>query len=198
MSSHSIQASRRPSGVHFQHLLDFSADHFKTLENAGNGAIVAAMLQKEGLDSRLAYLHEQGKRPNKSVYTILLKQSTKEPFDRTSDLFRSIIRSKMADVITYNAYITAAGQSGEFQEAKRAFEEAKSKKMANVITYSAYITAADNAGRFQEATIAFEEAKRKNIANVTTYSAYITAADHSGEFRGAKRAFEEAKSKKMA
>src|SRR3989344_3416123 len=198
MSSHSIQANRRPSGVHFQQLLDFSAGHFKTIRDAGDGTIIATMLQKQGLIRKLEYLHAQHKRPNPKVYTMLINKSKEEPFHRISDLFRSIISYKLANIFTYNAYIIAARQAGALQEAKKAFEEAKRHNIANIITYNSYMTAADHAGEFQEAKKAFEEAQRHSLANSITYTTYMTAAAHSGVFQEAKKAFEATQIHKMA
>jgi hypothetical protein len=50
--------------------------------------------------------------------------------------------------VTYNAYITAAGNCNQFEEARRAYNECVKLRLATVVTYNAYITAAGKCSQF--------------------------------------------------
>jgi len=113
------------------------------------------------------------------VITLLIKKCCYSDFVR--NLFEMALEKRLANVVTYNSYITAAGNNRKFEEAQRAFDMARENRLADVITYSSYITAAGNNGRFKEARRAFDEATskwglRNRLANVFTYSSYIILA----------------------
>jgi pentatricopeptide repeat protein len=92
-------------------------------------------------------------------------------YEVSRELFEIAKKKYLANVITYNSFITAAGNAGKFLEAEAAFNDAKAKKIADAFTYSSFITAARNAGRFAEA--AFDDARANNLADVVTYYNFI-------------------------
>ena len=99
----------------FQKLVDFP--DCRMIKDAGDGRIVTEMFRQNGLVDALQYLHGQHVRPNARIYTKLLQMSSNEPPERVSALFNSIKTRGMANVFTYNSFITAAGNAGNFDEA---------------------------------------------------------------------------------
>jgi hypothetical protein len=95
-------------------------------------------------------------------------------------------------VVTRNSYITAAGNCGKFDEARRAYHNVCDSHQADKVTHASYITAAGNCGEFDEARRAYGEACKSHKADVLTHNSYITAAGNCGEFDEAKHAYDAA------
>ncbi|MFJ1269209.1 protein kinase [Legionella lytica] len=77
-----------------------------------------------------------------------------------------------AGVAGYNAYITAAGNTNQGAEARRAYNAAIAAGVADVSTHNAYITAANNTGQREEAIRAFNATVVHGDTNTKTREAY--------------------------
>ena len=97
---------------------------------------------------------------------------------------------RLADVVTHNSYITAAGNCGQFKEAQRAYEACIRQGLADVVTYNSYITAAGNCGQFEEAQRAYMVAKRLFPDNYTLDSHYIDLLLYNKNYEAARSLWE--------
>ena len=115
-----------------------------------------------------------------SVNTIVLNQLIKKcDFNIAHRLYSLAIQYNVGSVVTYNSFITAAGNCGQFQAAKTAYDACHNK---DVVTYSSFITAAGNCGQFQAAKTAYDACPQKNVV---TYNSFINVLYLAGAYTDA-------------
>ena len=84
-----------------------------------------------------------------SVNTIVLNQLIKKcDFNIAHRLYSLAIQYNVGSVVTYNSFITAAGNCGQFQAAKTAYDACPQK---NVVTYNSFINVLYLAGAYTDA-----------------------------------------------
>ena len=81
-------------------------------------------------------------------------------FQEAKSAYEKACSENKADAETFNIFIKAAAQKGDFLEAKFAFEKACRENVADAETFNTFIQAADQAGKTLEAQQAREEKRR--------------------------------------
>ena len=101
-------------------------------------------------------------------------------------LFDSMPKAKVdANVISYNAIISACEKGGQWQRAVHLFDSMRNAKVkADVISYNATISAYEKGGQWQLAVQLFDSmSKAKVDADVISFSATISACEKGGQWQ---------------
>jgi len=99
------------------------------------------------------------------------------------------VNNDLANVVSYNIIIDAAGKEGKLDLAREKFNEAVNKKIADTITYSSMIDAESKNGNIELAQSLFKEAMSKKIKDDIIYHIYIDALVKHKKFVEAKNIY---------
>ena len=130
----------------------------------------------------------------KNVYfynSIIPYGKNRNLYDICLNAFKEAKEKGLANVVTYNSYIDAAGKNGDLAGAAAAFEETKEKGLANVVTYISYIDAAGKNGDLAGAAAAFEKAKKEGLSDNITYNIFIDVLIKAKNFDKAQPIFKQ-------
>ena len=108
---------------------------------------------------------------------------TSGPWPRGLALLDVLVAAQgVADVVTYNAMLTAS--SAQWSHVLEVFEKAKSKELMDVITFGTVISSFEEVARWQEALALLDELQELRLQpNLVTQNAAMSCCEKSGKWQ---------------
>lgn len=100
------------------------------------------------------------------------------------------IRKDVANAITFRNYINAASQTGQFEEAKKLFEELAEKINLKILALNLQINEAIRKGNYQQAEHFLSLQAHIKFEYVAFYTSYMLASKKEKNFLEAEKAFQ--------
>lgn len=151
--------------------------------------ICVQLSAKQTLSEALDVLMHYRVRPNKYIFTHLLKKEAE--WECVHALFRSMSReNRNAQNIT--TFILRAAENGHFRVAQEAFLEGERRHCADETMYQVFIEAAKKLHQPAAAKAAFNRAQKQKLVNAYTYRVMIDLLGEEGKVREVEVLFRDA------
>ena len=131
-------------------------------------------------------------------YNIAINCLAQNHYEDAKSIYLQTLQYGIANGVTYNTMIDAAGKNSDLAFAKEVFQTAQNNNIANVITYNTMLNAATRTGDLALAKEVFQTAQNNNVANVITYNTMLNAAAKLGDLAFAKEVFKIAQTNNLA